>query len=73
MDKNFMIVIVACIIFASVGILTSEYLGAKDNKIMAESGLEQCAKSPDWANSGTIWVRSCDKYMSNFAKNFKED
>jgi len=73
MDKNFMIAIIAVVIVGSLSILGYEYLESKDNKIMAESGLEQCAKSPDWSNSGVIWVRSCDKYMTNFAKNFKDD
>ena len=63
MDKQFMLVIIVAMVLLFSGIMTSEYLTSKDNKIMAENGMEQCLDTPDWSNSSTIWVRSCDKYM----------
>jgi len=66
MDKQFMLVIIVAMVLVFSGIMTSEYLSSKDNKVMADSGLEQCPAVPTWMNSGKIWVKDCEKYMKTY-------
>jgi len=73
MNREQLIAGVVALFLILVSIVGYEFMLNVDNKEMAQSGLEQCAKSPDWSNSGTIWVKDCDKYMLTFAKEFKDD
>jgi hypothetical protein len=66
MDKDTTIPLIIGMILFFTSILAFKYLNSKDNKIMAEAGMEQCLTTPDWVNSTTIWVRSCDKYMKSW-------
>jgi len=71
MDKNDVLVamIIGAVAIASIiGIIGYNYIEKKDDSSMAQSGLEQCKKTPDWKNSGNIWVRDCNKYMETYMK-----
>jgi len=61
------IIAIALVILVIIGgIVSYNYMENKDNTIMANSGLEQCPKTPDWRNSGNIWVKDCSKYMKDW-------
>ena len=56
----------ALVILIFIGITGYNYMETRNDKEMAVSGLEQCPQTPDWSNSGSIWVKNCDKYMKSW-------
>ena len=68
MDKNEIIGTLLAIFLIITGILGYNYIENKDGNVKATAGLEQCSKTPDWNNSGNIWVKDCAKYMQEWQK-----
>ena len=71
MDKNdvLLAIVIGVVVVASIiGIVAYNYIEKKDYSSMAQSGLEQCKKTPDWKNSENIWVKDCNKYMETYMK-----
>ena len=66
MDKYFAMLIIAVVFMSGMSVLGYRYIDNKDNKVMADSGLEQCPAVPTWMNSGKIWVKDCEKYMKTY-------
>jgi len=66
MDKYFAMIMMVIIFTSGASIVGYRYIDNKDNKVMADSGLEQCPAVPTWMNSGTIWVKDCEKYMKAY-------
>lgn len=66
MKNNEIIGLVLAVLIVIGGIIGYNYMEIKDNVIMANSGLEQCPKTPDWKGSPSIWVKDCSKYLKLF-------
>ena len=68
MDKNEIIGAIFAILIIFGGITGYNYVESYNDKEMARAGLEQCLETPDWSNSGTIWVKDCGLYMTEWKK-----
>ena len=68
MDNNEIIGILIGILIIFGGMTGYSYVDSYNDNEMALSGLEQCLTTPNWSNSGTIWVKDCGLYMTEWKK-----
>jgi len=68
MNKNEIIGIVFCVFIAATTMLTFEYLDVVKTKEMINTNLEECPQTPDWSNSGVVWVKDCKRYIESWKK-----